>query len=390
VYISIGADGALRKHLQMLNCVDLFSGAGGFSLAATQAGLRVRLAIENNKHAVQTYRDNLCQSAPRPLVIDQDITSINACKAYRDVFPNGEQCDLMLGGPPCQGFSTHRINDAGVDDRRNDLIHVYFDFVRAFSPSVFLMENVPGMLWDRHAFALRRFYREGALAGYDVNEAIIVDARDFGLPQRRKRVFILGIRRGIDTSALAWPPRTTHGSDVARRGNPRLLPWVDCTSAFRAAPPGDANDVHMSHSQELVDAFRKTPANGGSRKDSGRVLDCHKNHDGHKDVYGRIDPGKPAPTMTTACINPSKGRFVHPVEHHGITVRQAARIQTFPDAFTFSGGLIAAGQQVGNAVPVELGRQLIAHLIPLLERGRVSEERDEQPALPKSAKAAIA
>ena len=252
------------------------------------------------------------------------------------------------------------------------------------------MENVPGMLWDRHAFALRRFYREGALAGYDVDQAIIIDARDCGLPQRRKRVFILGIRRGIDTSALAWPPRKTHGSEVARRSNPELLPWVNCTSAFCAAPPGDANDVHMSHSQELVDAFRRTPANGGSRKDSGRLLDCHKNHDGHKDVYGRIDPGKPAPTMTTACINPSKGRFVHPVEHHGITVRQAARIQTFPDTFNFSGGLIAAGQQVGNAVPVELGRQLIAHLIPLLERGRISEYRDEQLPMPKRAKAAVA
>lgn len=368
----------------MLNCVDLFAGAGGFSLAAKRAGLRVRLAIENDKHAVQTYRDNLCKGQFSPTMLDGDITRISASKAYRDLFPDGDQCDLMLGGPPCQGFSTHRIKDAGVDDERNDLIHTYFDFVRAFSPSAFLMENVPGMLWARHAGALQRFYREGLLAGYQMQKAIVVDARNFGIPQRRKRVFILGIRKGLDASGLTWPPPQTHGNEAARKLDPELHPWVNCSAAFGPAPEDDSNDVHMSHTPELIEAFRKTPANGGSRKDSGRLLNCHKNHDGHKDVYGRIDPRQPAPTMTTACINPSKGRFVHPVEHHGITVRQAARIQTFPDTFIFSGGLMAAGKQAGNAVPVELGRRLIEHLIPLLRRGRVVAERDEPMQAPQA------
>lgn len=358
----------------MLNCVDLFSGAGGFTLAAQRAGLKVRLAVENDKHAIETYRANLCKGPSAPKLLKDDIRQINASNAYRDVFPDSGRCDLMLGGPPCQGFSTHRLNGAGVDDERNDLIHTYFDFVRAFSPSLFLMENVPGMLWDRHARALERFYVEGALAGYEVKKAVVVDARDYGIPQRRKRVFILGIRGGIDASNLVWPPKPTHGSESSRLRNPNLLPWVNCMSAFRPASANDPNDIHMSHSQELIDAFRRTPANGGSRKDSGRQLQCHKDHDGHNDVYGRIDPRHPAPTMTTACINPSKGRFVHPVEHHGITVRQAARIQTFPDEFVFGGGLMAAGKQVGNAVPVELGFRLITHLLPLLRHGRAIEK----------------
>ncbi|TPF75954.1 DNA cytosine methyltransferase [Brucella gallinifaecis] len=362
-----------------MNCVDLFSGAGGFSLAAQLSGLQIRLAIESDKHAVSTYKSNLCKGSQAPNVLNEDITKINASKAYRDAFPDRDQCDLMLGGPPCQGFSTHRINDAGVDDDRNDLIHTYFDFVRAFSPSVFLMENVPGMLWHRHAAAVDRFYLEGALAGYDVRDAVVIDARNYGIFQRRKRVFILGIRNGLDASDLNWPPSPTHGNEAARRRNPNLLPWNNCAAAFAVAPEDDENDVHMSHSAEIVEAFRRTPANGGSRKDSGRVLACHRTHDGHKDVYGRIDPRQPAPTMTTACINPSKGRFVHPVEHHGITVRQAARIQTFPDNFVFGGGLMAAGKQVGNAVPVELGRQLITHLLPLLRRGHIIEERDAAP-----------
>ena len=92
------------------------------------------------------------------------------------------------------------------------------------------------------------------------------------------------------------------------------------------------------------------------------MLPCHAKHDGHKDVYGRINPALPAPTMTTACINPSKGRFVHPTEHHGITLRQAARIQTFPDDYIFTGGLTAAGRQIGNAVPVMMGTYLIRYI----------------------------
>ena len=353
-----------------LNCVDLFAGAGGFSVAAAHAGLRVRLAIENDRHAVRTYRRNLNNSPLAPEILEADITEINAAQVYRTFFPDGERCDLMLGGPPCQGFSIHRIKNAGVDDKRNDLIHTYFDFVRAFSPNVFLMENVPGMLWDRHRGALERFYEEGAKAGYDVQQAVILDARNFGLPQRRKRVFILGLHGGLDRSVLVWPPAATHGSDAARERNPHLKPWINCANAFLPAEVGDPNDIHMSHCDELVEAFRRTPPDGGSRAASGRTLPCHEGHNGHMDVYGRIDPRQPAPTMTTACINPSKGRFVHPVEHHGITVRQAARIQTFPDSFVFEGGLMSAGKQVGNALPVELGRQLIVHLLPLLHRSR--------------------
>jgi DNA (cytosine-5)-methyltransferase 1 len=228
------------------------------------------------------------------------------------------------------------------------------------------MENVPGMLWPRHALSLNRFYAEGQASGYNVFQPIIIDARDYGLPQRRKRVFILGLNKQLGKLDLIWPPPPTHGSEVARRTRPELLPWVSCERAFDPAPKQDINDVHMKHSHQLVEAFSKTPPNGGSRKASGRVLACHANHDGHKDVYGRIDTRKPAPTMTTACINPSKGRFVHPTLNHGITVRQAARIQTFPDEFVFNGGLTAAGEQVGNAVPILLGKQLIEHLIPLL------------------------
>lgn len=358
----------------MLNCVDLFAGAGGFSLAARQAGLKLKLAVESNGHAAATYRRNFCAPGNGPKLVVDDVRRLSPSELAAEAFPAGAVCDLLLGGPPCQGFSTHRLNDAGVADARNDLIHVYFDFVRSFAPRAFLMENVPGMLWERHAQSVERFYRRGEELGYHLFEPIVLDARDFGVPQRRKRVFILGLRGDIDRRALAWPPAPTHGSEVRRRTVDGLEPWIGCAEAFAPAPAADPNDVHMTHSREIVAAFENTPPNGGSRKSSGRVLKCHSGHDGHNDVYGRIDPEKPGPTMTTACINPSKGRFVHPTLHHGITVRQAARIQTFPDTFVFEGGLMAAGQQVGNAVPVALAERLIRHLTGALAREAPADE----------------
>lgn len=343
------------------NTVDLFSGAGGFSFAAREAGCRIVLAVENDAASVLTFKRNICNlgNVAAPEVYDKDILALDAMQLNKKHFSK-TSCDLLLGGPPCQGFSTHRILDAGIDDPRNELIHAYFDFVKELRPKVFLMENVPGILWERHKPYLDRFYAEGAAAGYVMQSPETLDARDYGVPQRRKRVFILGVRSDIADQNFIWPPAPTHADAKINDGT--LYDWISCAHAFEPAVHSDANDIHMNHGPELITAFENTPPNGGSRKDSGRVLPCHENHDGHKDVYGRIDPSQPAPTMTTACINPSKGRFVHPTEHHGITARQAARIQTFPDTFEFSGGITVAGRQIGNAVPVKLGKVLIEHI----------------------------
>jgi DNA (cytosine-5)-methyltransferase 1 len=131
----------------------------------------------------------------------------------------------------------------------------------------------------------------------------------------------------------------------------------------------------MQHSPELVELFRRTPKNGGSRIDAGRTLKCHEDYSGHSDVYGRIDLRKPGPTMTTACINPSKGRFVHPTQNHGITMRQAARFQTFPDDFVFLGGLMSGGVQIGNAVPVDLAKAVISAVCDALRNQNATGRR---------------
>ena len=317
-----------------------------------------------DKHACSTYQANLidgCEDPDAaPKLYSTDILQLTP-ETLRDAhFAEGGACDIVLGGPPCQGFSVHRIKNAGVDDPRNKLILSYFRFVKCLLPKVFLMENVPGLLWPRHRDFLMDFLHESRYAGYRILGPTPLDARDYGVPQRRKRIFILGIHADANFDDSVWPPPPTHGDPKAREQDPALLPWVNAAAVFETpAPEDDENDRHMNHSPNLVEVFKSTPSNGGSRCESGRVLPCHDGHNGHSDVYGRIDPTAPGPTMTTACINPSKGRFVHPTEPHGITLRQAARFQTFPDTFVFKGGLMAAGAQIGNAVPVQLGEVLL-------------------------------
>ena len=283
-------------------------------------------------------------------------------------------CELLLGGPPCQGFSSHRLGKSGVGDPRNALLYRYFHFVEAIRPQMFLLENVPGMLQPKHAEYLSTFLKLASEIGYSVSSPILLNARDFGIPQNRKRVFIVGYDPNSLDFNIPWPPHPTHGDPQKLSDRGPLLPWRTAQDAFRAnARPADPNDVHMQHREELIKVFRSTPANGGSRSQSSRVLPCHEKHNGHKDVYGRIDPSKPSPTMTTACINPSKGRFVHPTEHHGITARQAARLQTFPEDFDFEGGLMAAGIQIGNAVPVALAEFVTFRLKGVLDRSLMRE-----------------
>ena len=351
--------------------MDLFAGAGGFSLGALEAGVKIVAAVENQKSACATYRRNLIDNGlTRTVLFEQDVLELDPHEFMTEAGIRPGKCDIMLGGPPCQGFSTHRLNDSGVDDPRNQLLLRYFEYVNVIRPRFFLVENVPGLLWPRHRKFLDAFYRLANENGYDLPPPFILNARDYGVPQNRRRIFLLGTDRSERVSC-AWPPAATH-VDPADQGNPRdLPPWKTAATVFaQPLKDDDENNLHMRHNTDLTAAFERTPKNGGSRTKSGRVLKCHEGHNGHSDVYGRIDPFIPGPTMTTACINPSKGRFVHPTEPHGITLRHAARFQTFPEWFVFTGGLMAGGAQIGNAVPVQMATALIAPMVEVLEARR--------------------
>ncbi|MDA8870748.1 DNA cytosine methyltransferase [Rhizobiaceae bacterium] len=351
------------KHFR--TAIDLFAGAGGFSLGAVQAGFEVRAAVEHCGHAAATYRSQVRNSTNRKIeMFEKDILNLSPTDVLHAAGLMEGECSLLLGGPPCQGFSSHRLGNAGVDDPRNELLLRYFAFVKTIRPRAFLLENVPGLLQSKHADYLEAFLRLAEEHDYAIDGPVVLNARDYGVPQNRQRVFVLGVDRRTDPNIGGWMPQPSHGSPAHPGAYGPVLPYRTAADAFdRDARSDDPNNRHMKHGADLIAVFESTPLNGGSREQSNRVLDCHRNHSGHKDVYGRIDPSKPSPTMTTACINPSKGRFVHPTRPHGITARQAARLQTFPETFEFTGGLMAAGVQIGNAVPVLLARTLCSSLI---------------------------
>lgn len=365
----------------MITAVDLFCGAGGFSLGAIQAGFRILFSCEKNPHACNTYRNNILAYGQQAYIAEGDISRYSASALLDNAGIKSGDLDLVIGGPPCQGFSVHNPRNKHSRDARNQLVLTYLRMVEEMRPRFFLIENVPGLLRPGHRWVLSTIRRRSKAAGFEIAPPAILNARDFGVPQNRQRVFLLGRRQGVPMPEN-WPPLPSHfapdSHEVTVRGSPT---WRTARVVFDRAISGDDPDNrHMKSGAKLEAVFASTPADGGSRRDSGRTLDCHAKHNGHSDVYGRIDTSKPGPTMTTACINPSKGRFVHPWENHGITIRHAARFQSFPDNFNFSGGLLAAGEQVGNAVPPELARAVIQPIAACLAAMGDRQTSHERPA----------
>lgn len=390
-----------------MSAIDLFAGAGGFSLAAYEAGLDVLAAIELDSSASNTYKENLIERLNVDTqFIEGDILQINPAELRESLGLERGELQLLLGGPPCQGFSTHRINNAGVDDPRNQLLLRYFDFVEEFRPQAFLVENVTGLLWARHADYLEKFKALASEHDYTIHFCGVINAKDYGVPQNRKRVFILGMRNDLNLQNIVFPPNKTHFSPDSKEVKSGGFPsWRVASSVFEPCSAeifdkfindyflkktsftedearaflnnlefgdpvneDDPCNFHMIPTEQSVDKYKATPLNG-SRVDAGEQfrLPCHSNgYAGHKDVYGRMFIHLPANTITTGCNNPSKGRFVHPWENHGITLRHAARIQTFPDDFVFTGTSTSQAKQVGNAVPVKLGIVLINSILNVL------------------------
>lgn len=338
-----------------MKAIDLFSGAGGLSLAAHQCGIDVIAAIELDTAASITYRANLIEQLKAPTkLINGDINEVDLPALMKELKLKSGELELLLGGPPCQGFSTHRINNAGIDDPRNQLLLKYFDFVDGLQPKAFLIENVAGLLWKRHENYLNQLLALAETHGYTIHFCGILNAKDYGVPQNRKRVFIFGTRNDLKINNPAFPPDATHFAPTSKNG-PK---WKTASSVFEKLTselidfyiedyfrpktkmtdenarlllaslehgepvnPTDVCNINMQPTPKMIIRFENTPLNGG-REDSGYTLKCHSNgYKGHKDVYGRIMIHLPGNTITTGCNNPSKGRFVHPWKNHGMTLR---------------------------------------------------------------------
>ncbi len=355
----------------MLTLVDLFAGCGGMTRGFEDSGaFRSLFAVEFDRDAAATYAANFGEHV--------------ACGPIEDVarFP---KADLVIGGPPCQGFSP--LNRAAVGFERRGLWTEYLRALEAVEPQAFVMENVPELL---RSAEYEEFCKRAEALGFVV-EGKILNAADFGVPQRRRRAIVIGMRA---SAANPWPSPThaepnpltfvAHRATKVRSARPNpsslagsaagLTPWVTFREAVDGLPLApNGRDWHRPRKPraESVRRYKAVPRDGGDRFAMQRNLDraglgdlvprCWRNKPtGTTDVFGRLWWDRPALTIRTEFYKPEKGRYLHPSAHRPITVREAARLMSFPDDFVLpeDQSMSSIARQVGNAVP-----PLLAHRI---------------------------
>lgn len=332
-----------------MRIVDLFAGVGGLSFGFSMANFETVFAIEHDKSIANTYKLN----HPNTDVFSTDIEKLD----INDLEKKYKNIDIIVGGPPCQGFS-QKGKRLSLDDERNYLFRYFIDFVKIFKPKYFLLENVPNITTTSNGFFKNEIIKTFNDLGYEV-DVDILKASDFGVPQNRRRAFFLG-KKGTEKLML---PRTNNnkttvaeaiydlpqinsgeGKDVYEYPN---LPLSDYQKLMRRGSDGIHNHQATKHSELALKKLSMIPKGKGKEVLPKEFLT--------KSIYSgtwtRLKEDGLAPTITTRFDTPSSGMFTHPILHRCITVREGARLQSFPDRFIFYGTKSSQLKQVGNAVP---------------------------------------
>ena len=345
---------------------DLFCGAGGLSIGLRNAGFSITAAVDNWQPALDSYAINF----DHPCFLE-NVERLDASR-LAEWGINGP-FDIVAGGPPCQGFSIQRI---GEDvDTRNDLIFEFARVVAELHPRLFLMENVPGMLGKRGAAVAQRFQEVMSAAGYTIVRDVL-EAAHFGVPQFRRRVFYVGWRVEEDLDFGFPGPTHTNGTYLTVRDAIADLPSppTDFTPA-----PNDPLHRRMRLSKKNLERLALIPPGGGfeSLPPDMRAA-CHRDGAakiGHRNAYGRLDPDRPAGTITARFDSFTRGRFAHPWENRNISLREGARLQGFPDDHLFLGTQEEIAAQIGNAVPPPLAEAVCRRLFNALSGQHNNTER---------------
>lgn len=336
-----------------LSAIDAFSGAGGLSLGLIRAGFNVALAFDNEPLAVETHRRNLPSRAE---VLDASEVSGKTLMKLAGVGVG--ELDLLAGGPPCQGFSMQ--GSGKPDDVRNQLVLNYLGWIDEIRPRAFLIENVPAIRSIRGRHLLEAVQEVATGVGL-VTVSAVLNAVDYGVAQRRKRAFLIGLPAD---ALFQWPiPSATQPVTVG-----------EALSGLPSPPADGSPDANFAnHYREArlspvnIERIKHVPQGGGRASLPAHLqLECHKGNHRHLDTYGRLAWAEPAVTITARFDSFTRGRFGHPEENRSITLREGARLQSFPDSFEFLGNRGQGARLIGNAVPPLLaeavGRSLIAAL----------------------------
>lgn len=351
-----------------LKIIDLFAGVGGISIGFQKAGFEVVVANEYKSDIANTYIKN----HPATRMIVEDITKIKSS----DLVKKAERIDVIVGGPPCQGFSMagRRIRNDGafLNDPRNELFKEFLRIVGDIKPKVFVMENVAAMLNMHGGTVKNEIIRLFKKIGYETEVRVLL-AAEYGVPQLRKRAVFIGNRIGVDPGMFF--PEKTHG-----KNKPYLSVWdaisdlpvikagtgefeTDYTinaklTDYQKERRGKSTKVYnhqaTNHDARIIELL-KTIKPGQGRVHIPKELQTKSVHSG---AFGRLEKDKPAYTITTRFDTPSVGRITHPVSHRALTPREAARIQSFDDNFVFYGSKGSIGIQIGNAVPPLLAKAI--------------------------------
>jgi DNA (cytosine-5)-methyltransferase 1 len=342
--------------MNKINVVSLFSGGGGLDLGFKQEGFNIVWAIDFNKDAANTYRENIGDH-----IICGDITKVDM-----NTIPT---CDLVIGGPPCQSFSLAGKRQS--DDLRGQLIWKYLEIINHLKPKAFLFENVTGLLSAKNhkkELILPQLLKKFSEIGYNVQYKVI-DATEFGVPQHRKRVIVVGTKEGI----VFEFPMGEYGSKrplVSAKDALEDLPSAMTeNTTYKSAPQNDYQEIMRKNASDIVTEQQKPTMSKLDEyivahvKPGGNYMDIPKDVDskrirrlqesgGHTTCYGRLSADKPSYTINTYFNRPNVGCNIHYREDRLITVREALRLQSFPDNYK----LCATSKQaknliVGNAVP---------------------------------------
>lgn len=335
--------------------LDLFAGVGGFSLGFEQAGFDVVFANEYDESIAKAYEKN----HPNTKMLIADITEVDFVEVFSEYVNN---IDVVIGGPPCQGFS-QKGQRKTIYDERNFLFKFYVKIVEYVQPRYFVMENVPNLLTAENGYFRNEIETLFNSLGYNLKMGIL-NASDYGVPQNRRRAIIIGKRNGVaPTLPIQQSDKTTIWdaiSDLSYLNSGEgtdeqdyIIPPQSCyQEEMRKGSLKVFNHIATKHSDIALERLALIPPNRGKE-----VLPTeHLTKSIFSGTWTRMGKDEVSVTITTRFDTPSSGKFTHPYLNRAITVREAARIQSFPDVFHFIGSKGSQMKQVGNAVPPKLAK----------------------------------